>query len=85
LLESIVARSLTGTIYVGRGVPNNWITAGQTIAVNNLTNTYNMSSGARSTYGVSIQTTKPGTSRLITVTLSGNLPGNTQIQLPIFL
>uniref|UniRef100_UPI0005551D07 hypothetical protein n=1 Tax=Actinoplanes subtropicus TaxID=543632 RepID=UPI0005551D07 len=33
----------------------------------------------------SIQTTKPGTSRLITVTLSGNLPGNTQIQLPIFL
>jgi len=85
LLQSIAARALNGTVYVGRGVPNSWIAAGQTIAVGNLTNTYNVTSGARSTYGVSIQVTKPGAGRVVTVSLSGSVPGGVQIQLPIFL
>jgi hypothetical protein len=31
---------------------------------------YNVSSGARSTYGVSIGVTRPGTGRVITITLT---------------
>jgi len=43
-----------------------------------------MSSGSRSTYGVSIAVTKPST-RVVTVNLSGSLPGGAVlIQLPIF-
>jgi hypothetical protein len=85
LLQSIAARSLTGTLYVGRGIPNAWIAGGQTISVGNLTNTYNVTSGSRSTYGVSLAVTKPGAGRVITVRLSGTLPGAVQIQLPVFL
>jgi hypothetical protein len=85
LLESIAARSLTGTLYVGRGIPNAWIASGQTISVGNLTNSYNVTSGSRSTYGVSLAVTKPGAGRVITVRLTGTLPGAVQIQLPIFL
>ena len=66
-------------------IPNAWIANGQTIAVGNLTNTYNVTSGARSTYGVSLAVTKPGTGRVITVRLTGTLPGAVQVQLPVFL
>lgn len=94
LLQSIVAEGLTATgsgpytytrpLYIGRGVPNTWIAAGQTIAASNLTTSYDMSSGSRSTYGVSIAVTKPST-RVVTVNLSGSLPGGAVlIQLPIF-
>ncbi len=94
LLQSIVAEGLTSTgtgpytysrpLYIGRGIPNTWIASGQTIGVSNLTTSYNVSSGARSTYGVSIAVTKPST-RVVTVTLSGTLPGGAvNIQLPIF-
>jgi len=34
---------------------------------------------------VSIQVTKPGAGRVVTVNLSGSVPGAVQIQLPIFL
>jgi hypothetical protein len=85
LLESIAAQSLGGTLYVGRGIPNTWIAAGQRTAVGNLTSAYNVTSGSRSTYGVALAVTKPGTGRVVTVTLSGSIPGAVQIQLPIFL
>ncbi|MBR7835717.1 RICIN domain-containing protein [Actinospica durhamensis] len=95
LLESLVAQGLSATgtgpftytspLYLGRGIPNTWITAGQTISVSNLTSAYSVSSGSRSTYGVSLAVTKPGTGRVITVTLSGTLPGGSiAVQLPIF-
>lgn len=95
LLESLVAEGLSASgsgpytytrpLYIGRGVPNAWVSAGQTMSVSNLTNTYDVSSGSRSTYGASLAVTKPGAGRVITVTLSGSLPGGAvYIQLPIF-
>ncbi|WP_377273105.1 RICIN domain-containing protein [Peterkaempfera sp. SMS 1(5)a] len=95
LLESLVAEGFASTgsgpytftrpLYIGRGIPNTWIAAGQTISVGNITNTYDTGSGSRSTYGVSLAVTKPGSGRVVTVSLSGTLPGGTvAIQLPIF-
>jgi hypothetical protein len=95
LTESIAAEGLaasgtgpftyTRPLYVGRGIPNTWIAAGQTIAANNLTSSFTASSNTRATYGVSLAVTKPGAGRVITVTLSGALPGGAVlVQLPIF-
>ena len=95
LLQAITATGLSASgtgpytytqpLYIGRGIPNTWIAAGQTIAVSNLTSAYNISSGARSTYGVSIAVTQPST-RVVTVTLTGTPPGGpVLIQLPVFL
>lgn len=71
--------------YVGRGIPNTWIAAGQTIAATNLTSSFDTVSGARSTYGVSLAVTKPAAGRVVTVNLSGTLPGGpVLVQLPIF-
>jgi hypothetical protein len=95
LLESLVAEGLaasgsapytfTRPLYIGRGVPNAWIAAGQTITVSNLTNTYDPTSGNRSTYGASLTITKPGTARIITLNLTGTPPnGAVYLQLPIF-
>ncbi len=96
LLQSIAATGLTASgtgpftysqpLYIGRGIPNTWIAAGQTIGVSNLTAAYNFAAGARSTYGVSLAVTKPASTRVVTVTLSGTLPGGpVLIQLPVFL
>src|SRR5580698_1146108 len=72
-------------LYVGRGVPDAWITPGQAIAVSNLTTSYNMYSGQRQTYGVRIATTSLAGSRVVTVSLSGHLPGtDVRVQLPVF-
>jgi hypothetical protein len=95
LIRAIAAEGLTATgtgpftytrpLYIGRGIPNTWIAAGQTIAVSNVTSSFNFDTGARTTYGVSLAVTKPGTGRVITVTLSGTLPGGAvNIQLPVF-
>jgi len=95
LLEALVAEGLSSTgsgpftftrpLYIGRGIPNTWITAGQTISVSNVTNNYNVTNGVRSSYGVSLAVTKPGTGRVITVSLTGTAPtGTVAIQLPIF-
>ncbi len=94
LLHSIAAEGLSATgsgpytytrpLYIGRGVPNAWIASGQTVSASNLTTSYDIASGARTTYGVSIAVTKPST-RVVTVNLSGTLPGGAVlIQLPIF-
>ncbi|WP_284745702.1 RICIN domain-containing protein [Amycolatopsis sp. RTGN1] len=95
LLESLVAEGLASTgsgpytftrpLYLGRGVPNAWLTPGQTISVGNLTNTYDVASGSRSTYGVSLAVSGSNGARVVTVTLSGNPPGGAvSIQLPVF-
>jgi len=72
-------------LYVGRGVPDAWISPGQTIAVSNLTSSYHEASGDRDTYGVQISTHgRPG-DRLVVVSLSGRPPGgDVQVQLPVF-
>jgi hypothetical protein len=76
----------TQPLYVGRGVPNGWIVAGQTTAVANLTSAYNVTSAGRSTYGISIAVTKPGATRVVTVSITGTPPGGpVEIQLPVFL
>ncbi|HEY2508471.1 MAG TPA: NEW3 domain-containing protein [Streptosporangiaceae bacterium] len=97
LLQSLVASGLVSTtgkdgsfqyqtaLYVGRGVPDAWITPGQHISVGNLTSSYSESTGHRATYGLQISTTGDRASPTVHVSLTGSLPGNDiQIQLPIF-
>ncbi|HTB78545.1 MAG TPA: hypothetical protein VK762_35115 [Polyangiaceae bacterium] len=99
LVRSIVAEGLAATssngsfaftrpAYVGRGIPDAWIAAGQTIAVSNLTSSYTASANGsceRSTYGVSIATSKSAAQREVTFSLSGAWPGKTVLlQLPSF-
>jgi hypothetical protein len=95
LTEAIAAEGLSATgtgpftytrpLYVGRGIPNTWIAAGQTTAASNLTSSFNATTGTRSTYGVSLAVTKPAARRIVTVNLSGTLPGGqVLVQLPIF-
>ena len=95
LLQSIVAEGLSATgsgpytytrpLIIGRGVPNAWVAGGQTVSVSNLTEAYDVGSGARSTYGVSISTSTSSGKRVVTVSLSGTLPGGAvSVQLPVF-
>jgi hypothetical protein len=95
LVRAIVAEGLTASgtgpftytrpIYIGRGIPNAWIAPGQTIGLNNITSSINIDTGARTTYGVSLVVTRPATGRVITVNLTGTLPGGAvNIQLPVF-
>ncbi len=96
LMQSLVAPGLVSTevgnqsvshtvLYVGRGVPDAWITPGQTIAVNNLTSSYNEASGRRGTYGMRISTHGSRGDRIVEISLSGRLPGDdVQVQLPVF-
>jgi hypothetical protein len=78
--------TFTRPLYIGRGLPNTWVAPGQTISVGNLTNTYDVASGGRSTYGVSLAVSGSSGARVVTVSLSGSLPGGAvSIQLPIFL
>jgi hypothetical protein len=77
--------TFTRPLYIGRGIPNTWIAAGQTIAVTNLTSSFNVDSGVRATYGVSLAITRPATDRVIAVSLTGTLPGGPVfVQLPVF-
>jgi hypothetical protein len=99
LLRSFVAEGLAATrsggsfaftrpVYVGRGIPDAWVAAGQTIAVSNLTSSFASASGAscnRATYGVSIAVAKVGSQRAVTFSLSGSWPaGAVLLQLPAF-
>jgi hypothetical protein len=95
LIRAIAAEGLSASgtgpftyarpLYIGRGIPNTWIAPGQTIALNNITSSFNITTAARSTYGVSLAVTRPGTGRVITVNLTGTLPGGpVLVQLPIF-
>jgi alpha-galactosidase-like protein len=97
LLQSLVAPGLESStakngafsyqtvLYVGRGVPDAWLTPGQAVAANNLTASYDEQSGRRDTYGVRIATTSQDGDRVVQVSLSGHLPGNdVRVQLPVF-
>jgi hypothetical protein len=92
LLQSLVAQGLVKdssgafhtALYVGRGVPDAWITPGQHIDVGNLTTSYNVGTGRRQTYGVRIDTSGHHGDRTVDVSLTGHVPGNdVQIQLPV--
>jgi len=91
LTQSLVATGLVASgngstasdyhtaLYIGRGVPDQWIADGQTIAVSGITSAYQ--NGVRSTYGVRISTR----GHVVTITLTGKLPGNdVRVQLPVF-
>ena len=97
VLQSLVAQGLTSNVgadgtpsfkpvvYIGRGVPDAWITPGQTISVNNLTSDFNETTGQRQTYGVTISTSTQGGTTAVQVQLSGQAPGkDMEIQLPAF-
>ena len=97
VLQSLVAQGLTNSvgadgtpwfkpvIYIGRGVPDAWITPGKTISVDNLTSSFNETTGQRKTYGVDISTSREGGSTAVHVSLSGDVPArNLQVQLPAF-
>jgi hypothetical protein len=86
----VVTKNAKGTkyhtaLYVGRGVPDTWIAAGQKISISNLTSSYNVTTNARKTYGVKISTQAGNGGRLVTVALSGTTPSNDiRVQLPSF-
>jgi hypothetical protein len=97
LLESLVASGRTGqggthqggthqggtVLYIGRGVPDAWLANGQTIAVDNLTASYDVNTGRRATYGVRLRAASDG--HTVQVTLTGRVPtDNVQVQLPAF-
>ena len=87
LLQSLVAAGRTQdgqtVLYIGRGVPDAWLSQGQKIAVDNLTASYDVNSGHRATYGVRLDTHNDG---VVQVTLTGQVPtGNVQVQLPAFV
>ena len=97
LLQSLVATGLESStnkdgsysyqtaLYVGRGVPDAWIANGQHISVGNITSAYNESTGKRSTYGLNISTNTVLGQKVVTVALTGSLPGkDIQVQLPAF-
>ncbi|HEY2518863.1 MAG TPA: NEW3 domain-containing protein [Streptosporangiaceae bacterium] len=97
LLQSLIATGLVSSagsngsykyqtaLYVGRGVPDAWLTNGQNISVGNITSAYNESTGKRSTYGLKISTHTVLGQKVVTVALTGQLPGNDiQVQLPAF-
>jgi NPCBM-associated, NEW3 domain of alpha-galactosidase len=97
LLQSLIATGLVSStgengaynyqtaLYVGRGVPDAWITNGQHISVANITSAYNESTGKRSTYGLNISTNTVLGQKVVTVALTGSLPGkDIQVQLPAF-
>jgi hypothetical protein len=92
LLQSLTAQGLVQAndgsyhtaLYIGRGVPDAWVAPGQHISVSNLTGSYDVSNGHRSTYGVQIDTTGQHGSRKVHVTLTGRVPTQEmQIQLPV--
>ncbi|HWG15902.1 MAG TPA: NEW3 domain-containing protein [Streptosporangiaceae bacterium] len=97
LLQSLIATGLVSStakngadnyqtaLYVGRGVPDAWLANGQNISVGNITSAYNEANGKRSTYGLKIGTHQVLGQKIVTVSLSGQLPGNDiQVQLPAF-
>jgi NPCBM-associated, NEW3 domain of alpha-galactosidase/NedA-like, galactose-binding domain len=70
---------------IGRGVPDAWIAPGQDITVSNLTSSYDVNTGARSTYGVAISVRGTSGHRAVEVQLSGHVPSrDVKVQLPVF-
>jgi hypothetical protein len=77
LLDSLIAERGDGTLIIGRGVPNNWVTSGQTIEVTNVP----ISGGHH--LGMTVTT---GGSQSVTLTLTGDTAaGPILFQLPAFV
>jgi len=76
LLDSIVAQTVEHTLIIGRGIPNNWLTPGDTTSVTN----FPTIDGARVALNISAH------DNAITLTLDG-LPHNDEVlfQLPTFV
>jgi NPCBM-associated, NEW3 domain of alpha-galactosidase len=92
LLQSLAAQGLVPAndgsyhtaLYLGRGVPDAWLTPGQRISVSNLTASYDESSGHRATYGVQIDTSGQPGNRTVHVSLTGRVPTqDVQVQFPV--
>ena len=76
LLDSIVAQPTSGTLIVGRGVPDDWIAAGKTISVDNFPTT----NGRRLSVGIA------SNGRSVTLDLRGAAPAaGVAFQLPVFV
>jgi hypothetical protein len=74
LLDSLATQKADGSLIVGRGIPDNWVTPGKTISVTNFPTT----NGNRIAFTIS------ASNHAITLTLSG--PTNTVLfQLPLFV
>ncbi len=76
VLESLIAEKFSGTVIIGRGLPNEWIEDGQSVTVDNAPITDGRRMGYELvSYGNSID-----------ITFTGDDPvGDIQIELPIFL
>jgi hypothetical protein len=75
LLDSIVAQASDGTLIVGRGLPDNWLTPGQTISATNFPG----ENGAR----LEVKITTGDHS--VTLTIGGPAPKAVLFQLPVFV
>jgi len=77
LLDSLIVEKSDGTILVGRGVPNAWVSSGQVIKLSN----YPISENKR--MGIVVEGL-PGNQ--VRLTLTGDAPGaNVVFNLPIFI
>ena len=77
LLDSLIAERGDGALIIGRGVPNKWVTSGQTIEVTNVP------ISGRHHLGMTVTT---GGSQSVTLTLTGDTPaGPILFQLPAFV
>ena len=77
LLNSLIAERGDGTLIIGRGVPNKWVTSGQAIEVTNVPITGGHHLG---------MTVTTGGSQTVTLRLTGNTPaGPILFQLPAFV
>jgi hypothetical protein len=76
LLDSLAAQRSDGSLIVGRGVPDAWVTSGQSLAVSNFPTT----DGRRLGLSIAVQGTN------VTLTLDGDAPsGPVLFELPAFV
>ena len=77
LLDALVAEKSDGSVLVGRGIPNNWVSTGQVIELTN----YPLNDNKRMGFRIEAL---PGTQVLLTLT--GDLPaGKVIFALPVFI
>ena len=75
LLDSLVAQRTDGTLVVGRGIPGQWLAGGQPITVTNFP----------ATDGRRLRLRLTSSSRSVTLTVRGPLPGRILFQAPSFI
>jgi hypothetical protein len=76
LLDSLVAQAADGSLLVGRGIPNQWLTKGATISVANFPTT----GGAHVSLKITVK------SRTVTLAITGGRPsGDVIFELPAFV